>query len=319
MVWPMKVTAKSADHLTVESRPLFVTGLTWLLGLAALIGGILENDMGSVERLLVLVLGLGTCAVAWRLMPLTALDFDRPNGTLIVTHARITGATRSRYPFADVERMSVQFDRTDGTNLERLVLKSETGVTPLEFGFFSSPRDDVMHEINAWLDGDQSLDAHVLTAPGSGFGGMAFARKGNPGFDVQDMPHDAEFRRDFRRIGRRKVGKRDDSALVKHPDHARPRGRKIKEIAVRIDGRSRLGRQGVHLGAGSGIIILSGRLGSDIRFDRRFGGCVIFRCDNDVGQSFGHGGFLSSVGCGFGKEVLRIDSCLQRLCGWTDR
>ena len=85
----MKVTAKSADHLTVESRPLFVTGLTWLLGLAALIGGILENDMGSVERLLVLVLGLGTCAVAWRLMPFTALDFDRPNGTLIASPAQV--------------------------------------------------------------------------------------------------------------------------------------------------------------------------------------------------------------------------------------
>lgn len=148
----MEVTAKSPDHLTVESRPWFVTGVTWLLGLAAILGAVFGDDMGFVERCFVLALGFGICAVAWRLMPFTSLDFDRADGTLTVTHARVTGATQSKYALTDIVRTLVQTDRTDSADLERLVLKTNEGITPVEFGFFSTPRQDIMQEINVWLE-----------------------------------------------------------------------------------------------------------------------------------------------------------------------
>lgn len=148
----MNVASTSYDHLTVESRPWFVTGTTWLLGVAALLGAFFTDDMGFAERLLVFVLGAGICAVAWKLMPFTSLDFDRPNGTIVVTHARVTGAKRTQYALSDIERTLVQIDNTDSAGLERLALKTTSGVTPIEFGFFSTPRKEVMTEINAWLE-----------------------------------------------------------------------------------------------------------------------------------------------------------------------
>ena len=148
----MKIANTSYDHLTVESRPWFITGATWLLGLAALLGAFFEDDMGIAERLLVFALGVGVCAVAWRLMPFTSLDFDRTNGTLVVTHAHVTGAKQTEYALADIERTLVLIDNTDSAGLERLALKTTEGVKPIEFGYFNTPRKPVMAEINAWLE-----------------------------------------------------------------------------------------------------------------------------------------------------------------------
>lgn len=148
----MKVASTSYEHLTVESTPWFVTGTTWLLGLAALLGAFFTDDMGFAERLLVFALGAGICAVAWKLMPFISLDFDRPDGTLVVTHARVTGTKQTKYALSDIERTMVQIDNTDSAGLERLALKTADGVIPIEFGYFSTPRKDVMAEINAWLE-----------------------------------------------------------------------------------------------------------------------------------------------------------------------
>ena len=148
----MKVAHKSDDHLTVESKPWFITGLVWLMGLGAILGGMVNPDMALAERILVVVLGVAFCAAAWWLMPFISLDFDRPKGTLTVTHARITGAHQNLYNLADIDRSLVQYDTTDGADLERLALLTGKDVTPVEFGFSSASRRNVMAEINAWLE-----------------------------------------------------------------------------------------------------------------------------------------------------------------------
>lgn len=151
----MKVKTNTPDRLTIEDRPWFVTGFTWFMGLACLSAVLFDRSMGLTERALVLVLGVGACFVAWRLMPFVSLDLDRSKGTLVVTHARVTGAEQITYALEDIVEARVQSDTTDGADLERLALKTKTDILPVEHGFSSQSRKAAVKQINAWLTPDE--------------------------------------------------------------------------------------------------------------------------------------------------------------------
>lgn len=149
----MRVETDTPDRLIVVSRTWFLTIATAILGVAPVLGAIFDPDIGNIwVRIFLLTFGLTILWLALWKMPFLTLIFDRPSDTITVTQHRITGNTRRTIPLASVTGAMHQSDWSDNARLERLALKTPDGPLPLEFGYFSTPRQPVADAINAWLE-----------------------------------------------------------------------------------------------------------------------------------------------------------------------
>ncbi len=147
----MRTVYESAEHLVIEDRPWLYAVLLWIMGIAALWNALTGQLHGAFETLLVLALGTGTIWIAWGFFPYQRFIFDRARNTFTRRIARVNGAATSTLPITQIERAATQSDWSEGTRLERVVLLTRDGPYPLEFGFGSTPRRDVVATINGWL------------------------------------------------------------------------------------------------------------------------------------------------------------------------
>ncbi len=148
----MKVTETSPDRLVIEDRPWFLWLAFGILGGAALISALLGLvEGGWAERLLVGLLGAGALGVGWHFAPFQRFTFDRANSTFTHDIRRITGARTWTRPLREIRRAADEGNWSDGSRLERITLLTEDGRYPMESGFTSQSRNQVIKAINAWL------------------------------------------------------------------------------------------------------------------------------------------------------------------------
>ena len=147
----MKIVEDTDDRLVIEDRPVLLAGATWTMSAAALLA-VMLGGLGSVgEMLLVTALGFGGCTLAWWAFPFQRITFSRSAGHVSRRIARVTGATTINLPLAEIRSAAAQGNWSDGTRMERLVFLTDRGPVPLEYGFGSAPRDDIVRRINDWL------------------------------------------------------------------------------------------------------------------------------------------------------------------------
>jgi len=153
----MKIVEHTPDRLVIVHRPWIISGIVWLLGLAAFYGGITgKGTHGVAERLLVLALGIGMPALAWWFLGFLTLTFDRTAGQVRRSVHRITGTRHQTMPLTDVRRVRVDAQRSEDGHTERLVLETTNGPVPLELGFSGFGRDAHAAAINRWLAGEHA-------------------------------------------------------------------------------------------------------------------------------------------------------------------
>ena len=147
----MRITHNTAERLIIEDRPWFIAGLVWVLGLAALSAALLGQTDGTGETILVLALGVGACAIAWRFLPFQRFEFDRPNDTFRRRIARVTGAKIEARQLSTIRQAASQGNWSEGARMERVALLTDEEPYPLEFGYSGSSRAEIIEAINAWL------------------------------------------------------------------------------------------------------------------------------------------------------------------------
>ncbi len=156
----MKITESTDRRLVVEHRPWFFCGMLWLMGLTALYSAVTGASIsGWAERLLVLVLGLGTCFAAWYWFAFLRITFDRDRGQVEHLALRPFGSQWKCLDLAKVRRARLEADWSDGARLTGLVLDTEDGPAKLEYGYTSTDRTQIEAAINAWLESRRGRDA----------------------------------------------------------------------------------------------------------------------------------------------------------------
>ncbi|NNE81788.1 MAG: hypothetical protein HKN18_16090 [Silicimonas sp.] len=149
----MKQTERSHDLLVLEDRPWLIGGFIWLMSIAALYAVLTGGTDGPAETLLVAFLGLGGSAVAWWYFPFQTFEFRRTAGLMTRTIRRLGNTRVETLAFSDFSRAANQGHFSDsGTRMDRVVLLTDNGPYPLEFGFVGASRDPLVASINAWLE-----------------------------------------------------------------------------------------------------------------------------------------------------------------------
>lgn len=147
----MKIVEHTGDRLTIEDRPWFL----WLFLPPMALGAILTALTGQYdswgETLLVLALGLGMSWVVWKFMPFQRFVFDRPSGAFTHRVHRVTGSQSWTLDLSEIELAISGPYWIDGSRLERVVLKTNSGRYPLESGFTGLSRTKIVNAINGWL------------------------------------------------------------------------------------------------------------------------------------------------------------------------
>lgn len=149
----MKVAASSPERLVVEDRPWFLWITLPFLGAPALFAALTGQVDGWLETLLVFTVGVGIFWILWYFAPFQRFTFDRASNTFIHDVHRITGHKRWERPLSDIRRAADEGHWSDGSRLERITLLTNDGRHPLESGYSSGSRKDVVTAINKWLDG----------------------------------------------------------------------------------------------------------------------------------------------------------------------
>ncbi|WP_143534517.1 hypothetical protein [Roseovarius albus] len=139
------------DKLTLEDRPRLMAGFVWFMGLACIYAALSGQTRDMPETILVTVLGVGAFVLAHYFFPFQRLSFDCRSGQFTREVARVTGRLQSKIPLTEIERVAVQAQWSDNSRMERLVLIKDRERVPLEYGFTSSPREQMAKDINAWL------------------------------------------------------------------------------------------------------------------------------------------------------------------------
>jgi hypothetical protein len=149
----MKIVENTDRRLVIEHRPWVLAAIVWLMGLAALYGAIAGTKMDSLaERLLVLGLGVGACALAWYCFAFLRITFDREKGEVERRSIRPFGS-RSKFLRLDrVKGARIEWSRSDeGARLTRLALDTEDGRAQLEYGYGPGDRRALEVAVNEWL------------------------------------------------------------------------------------------------------------------------------------------------------------------------
>ena len=147
----MKVVAKTDACLVLQDRPWFLAGIVWILGLAALYGGITGRGIdGWAERALVLALGVGVSAIAWWFFGFLTLTFDLRSGEIQQTFQRLGSTRQNRLALAATDRIATESD-SDTRATTRLILETGSARIPLELGYSGGDRRTLADEINAWI------------------------------------------------------------------------------------------------------------------------------------------------------------------------
>ncbi len=152
----MKITEQSKDHLVVRHVPWFIGGIMAVLGAASLYASIFKPDSftSTAEAILVPTLGVAMLGGAWWFAPIVTLVFERTGARVTFRESRLLRPSEKIFDLRRVERVQLQANWSDGSRLTRLALRTEDGVTPLETGYTSADRKEIMKAINAWLAGE---------------------------------------------------------------------------------------------------------------------------------------------------------------------
>lgn len=152
----MKITEASKDRLVVRHVPWFLGGFMALMGAAALYATIFapETFRDTAEAILVPTLGVAALAGAWWFAPVVTLVFDRNTVRVTFREGRLFRRSARFFDLDRVERVQLQSQYSDGSELFRLALRTADGVTPLETGYTSADRERVRDAINDWLAGN---------------------------------------------------------------------------------------------------------------------------------------------------------------------
>lgn len=151
----MRIETNTQDRLVVISRPWIVTVTLMGLGALAVFESVLSRNLDSFAlRSMIFALGLGILWLGWAKSPFLTLDFDRPSGTLTVTHHRITGKTSRILALTDIHGALHESEWSDGSRLNRLALRTRDGSLPVEFGFSNASRQNFADAIDAWIGHD---------------------------------------------------------------------------------------------------------------------------------------------------------------------
>lgn len=147
----MRIVEVTPDKLTLEDRPRLMAGFVWFMGLACIYAALSGQTGDMPETILVTLLGVGAFVMAHYFFPFQRLTFDHSTGKFTREVARITGRLLLQIPLAEVERIAVQAQWSDNSRMERLILIRDCERVPLEYGFTSAPREQMVKDINDWL------------------------------------------------------------------------------------------------------------------------------------------------------------------------
>ena len=135
----MHIIEHTPQRLTLEYRPKFMAGLLWFMGLTCIFLALSGQTDGMLETVLVTFLGVGILGLAHHFFPFQRLTFDRTAGLL------------TKLSLTEIERAAVQAQWADNSRMERLILIRKGEKFPVEYGFYSRPRDGLAKDINSWL------------------------------------------------------------------------------------------------------------------------------------------------------------------------
>lgn len=152
----MKIAHVSPQYMVIVDRPWLLAGFVWAVGLMMAWNGLFGEIEADGARLwllhlLFVVLGTGSCAIAWFAFPFQRIIFDRTRGELIHRSARPLFNSEKMLPLAQVSRAKVEKIWGESTWMERAALEVEGEAYPLEWGYCGTPRGDIVAEINRWL------------------------------------------------------------------------------------------------------------------------------------------------------------------------
>lgn len=149
----MKIVANTDRRLVIEHRPWFLAGMTYAMGLAALYGAITGKQINSLaEHVLVAALGVGVTFAAWYFFAFLRITFDRDRGEFEHLSRRPLGSRSWTVPLNRIRGARVEANWSDdGARLTRLVLETDDGRKPLEYGYGPSDRRALEGQVNEWL------------------------------------------------------------------------------------------------------------------------------------------------------------------------
>ncbi|MEM6933336.1 MAG: hypothetical protein AAF526_07055, partial [Pseudomonadota bacterium] len=151
----MKIVENTDEKLVLVSRPWFLAGFVWCMGLFMLANGVFglgDDTDGIGMRLLAVGIGCGACWIAWQFLPFVSVVFDRARGQLLHRSHR---PVRPGWFILDLDRiyrarLEADWGGKSGRTT-RVVLEIKDDIVPLEYGFGSRDDDDVVDAINEWL------------------------------------------------------------------------------------------------------------------------------------------------------------------------
>ncbi len=149
----MKIIENTSRRLVIEHKPWILAGITGLMGLFAIFGGVIGDGTGGIaERLLIVALGLAALWVAWHFFCFLRITFDREAGHVDHRSIRPFGSCRKHIDLGRVEKAQVEANWSDdGGRLTRLTLETVDGPVPLEYGYGPADRRKLESAVNKWL------------------------------------------------------------------------------------------------------------------------------------------------------------------------
>ncbi|MEM7671198.1 MAG: hypothetical protein AAF317_19090 [Pseudomonadota bacterium] len=151
----MKIVENTDEKLVLVSRPWFMAGFLWFIGIYSIATGVfaLGEDMDSGwMRLIALGIGAGACWLAWQFLPFVSAEFNRGRGKLLHRSHRLVSPGSFVLDLDRIQRARLQAEWNGGSGrMTRVVLEIEGDIVPLDYGFGSRDHDDIVEAINEWL------------------------------------------------------------------------------------------------------------------------------------------------------------------------
>ena len=151
----MKIVENTDQKLVLASRPWFVAGFVWFMGLLMIANGIfgLGDDMDTIgTRIFAGCVGLGACWIAWQFLPFISVEFDRNRGQLLHRSHRLLRPGCFVLNLDQIHRARLEASwGGNSSRMTRVVLEIDHDIVPLEYGYGSREDNHVGDAINEWL------------------------------------------------------------------------------------------------------------------------------------------------------------------------